>query len=216
MVHLRALINANWLKMKAEKKKSIAEAVFTVLYGVLIGYEVSVSFNNEEIGGLGYVIFILIAPVAFQQSCVFIFNEMVRDRETKMKESLKIMGLNKYMYALSFMIQRGIWVTLTCFIITLMTYIYNSDFIGFGQAIQLFFAVWLLAMGNIGASLVVQNFFSDSKLAAICAPFMLFLPTGVAMLGIITPTTSGSPNNWIQYLFWFPTFSFEVVLCHIF
>ena len=155
MVHLRALINANWLKMKAEKKKSIAEAVFTVLYGVLIGYEVSVSFNNEEIGGLGYVIFILIAPVAFQQSCVFIFNEMVRDRETKMKESLKIMGLNKYMYALSFVIQRGIWVTLTCFIITLMTYIYNSDFIGLGQAIQLFFAVWLLAMGNIGASLVV-------------------------------------------------------------
>ena len=135
MVHLRALIHANWLKMKAEKKKSIGEAIFTVIYGFLIGYEVSVSFDNSEIGGLGYVIFILIAPVAFQQSCVFIFNEMVRDRETKMKESLKIMGLNKYMYALSFMIQRGIWVTLTCFIITLMTYILNSAQIGFGQAI---------------------------------------------------------------------------------
>lgn len=132
MVHLKALININWLKMKAEKKKSISEAIFTCIYGALIGYEVSLSFDNPDIGGLGYVIFILIAPVAFQQSCVFIFNEMVRDRETKMKESLRIMGLNKYMYALSFMVQRGIWVTLTCLIITIMTYALNSSNIGFG------------------------------------------------------------------------------------
>ena len=65
-VHLKAMLNKNWLQMKAEKKKSIAEAMFTIGYGALIGYEVSVSFNNPDIGGLGYVIFILISPVAFQ------------------------------------------------------------------------------------------------------------------------------------------------------
>lgn len=57
---------------------------------------------------------------------------MVRDRETKMKESLRIMGLNKYMYALSFLVQRGIWVTVTCLIISMMTYFLNMDSIGFG------------------------------------------------------------------------------------
>lgn len=103
-VHLNALIRKNWQVMKAEKKKSIAEAIFTIGYGSLIGYEVSLSFDNPDIGGLGYVIFILISPVAFQQSCVYIFNEMVKDRQNKMQESLKIMGLNKYMYALSFLI----------------------------------------------------------------------------------------------------------------
>ena len=65
---------------KAERKKTIGELIFTVLYGVLIGYETSISLNNSDIAGLGFVIFILISPVAFQQSCVFIFNEMVRDR----------------------------------------------------------------------------------------------------------------------------------------
>lgn len=215
-VHLKAMLHKNWLQMKAEKKKTITEAVFTVLYGILIGYEVSVSFNNPDIGGLGYVIFVLISPVAFQQSCVFIFNEMVKDRETKMKESLKIMGLNKYMYALSFLVQRAMWTTVTCFIIALMTYIVNSDLIDFQQAITLFFAIWLLAVDMLGLSLVIQNFFTDPKLAAICAPFLLFLPTGIAMLGIITPVTTLEPNNWIQYLFFLPTFPFEVILTSVF
>ena len=128
--HLKAMMRKDWLEMKAERKKSIAEVFFTVGYGALIGYEVSVSFDNSGdtdtgIAGLGYIIFILIAPVAFQQSCVYIFNTMVRDRENKMKESLKIMGLNKYMYALSILLQRAIWVTVTCLMIAVMTYVFN-------------------------------------------------------------------------------------------
>ncbi len=165
---------------------------------------------------MGYVIFVLISPVAFQQSCVFIFNEMVKDRETKMKESLKIMGLNKYMYALSFLIQRAIWTTLSCLIISMMTYFLNSDQISLSQGLTLFVALWLLAVDFLGLSLVIQNFFRDPKLAAICAPFLLFLPTGIAMLGIITPVTSHQPNAWIQYLFWLPTFPFEVILTQVF
>ena len=71
------------------------------------------------------MLFVLICPIAYQQSCVFIFNEMVRDRETKMVESLKIMGLNKYMYALSHLLQRVIYVAFTTFIISLMTFVQN-------------------------------------------------------------------------------------------
>ena len=141
---------------------------------------------------------------------------MVRDRENKMKESLKIMGLNKYMYALSILLQRSIWVAVTCFIIAIMTYALNPDFITFGTAMKLFVALLFLAINNLGLSLVVQNFFKDSKLAAICAPFLLFLPTGIALLCIITPITSLEPCNWVQYLFWLPTFPFEVVLTQVF
>ena len=48
-------------------------------------------------------------------------------------------------------------------------------------------------------------------------PFLLFLPTGVAMFAIIDPVTNvGHTNNWVQYLFWLPTFPFEVVLTAIF
>ena len=135
LVHLKALLKINWLKMKADRKKSIAEMMFTIGYGVLIGWEVSNSLKNPDMGGLGYVIFILICPAAFQQSCIYIFNEMVKDRETKMKESLKIMGLNKYMYALSFLMQRAIWVTFTCLIMSVMIFIMNGDYLSFGQVV---------------------------------------------------------------------------------
>ena len=66
IVHLKAMLRKNWLQMKAEKKKAIAEAIFNIIYGALIGYEVSLSIKNPSIAGLGYVIFILISPAAFQ------------------------------------------------------------------------------------------------------------------------------------------------------
>jgi len=110
---------------------------------------------------------------------------MVRDRENKMAESLKIMGLNKYMYALSFLIQRTIWVTLTSLIMVSMTYLVNRSFFTFSMFMQLFLAIWLLAVSFLSLSMTLQNLFKEPKLAAICAPFVLFMPTGVALLGII-------------------------------
>lgn len=73
-----------------------------------------------------------------------------------------------------------------------------------------------MAVDNLALSIFIQNFFSDPKLAAVCAPFLLFLPTGVAMLGIITPISTGEPNSWVQYLFFMPTFPFEVILTQVF
>ena len=122
---------------------------------------------------------------------------MVRDRENKMAESLKIMGLNKYMYALSFLIQRTIWVTLTSLIMASMTYLLNRTFLTIGMFIQLFIAIWLLAVSFLSLSMTLQNMFKEPKLAATCAPFVLFMPTGVALLGIISPLTTRIPNNWV-------------------
>ena len=73
-----------------------------------------------------------------------------------------------------------------------------------------------MAVDNLALSIFIQNFFSDPKLAAVCAPFLLFLPTGVAMLGIITPISTGEPISWVQYLFFMPTFPFEVILTQVF
>ena len=44
--HLKAMMHKDFLEMKAERKKTIAEVCFTVGYGCLLGYEVSVSFDN--------------------------------------------------------------------------------------------------------------------------------------------------------------------------
>jgi hypothetical protein len=47
-----------------------------------------------------------------------------------MKESLKIMGLNKYMYPLSILMQRGIWILFTTLVLTIMIYVFNTETLG--------------------------------------------------------------------------------------
>ena len=44
-----------------------------------------------------------------------------------MKETLQIMGLNKYMYALSFLLSRAMWTTVTALIMAFMIYFLNMD-----------------------------------------------------------------------------------------
>lgn len=122
---------------------------------------------------------------------------MPKDRETRMKETLQIMGLNKYMYALSFLLSRAMWTTVTALIMAFMIYFLNMDSLSFGIAIKLFFAIWLLSFDFLGMSLCLQNLFSNSKLATLSAPLILFLPTGLALVAIITPTVNNEQNVWV-------------------
>ena len=103
-VQFKAMFRKDWLQMKAEKKKIVTELLFSVGYSVLIGFELSLQFNNPDLAGLGYLILLLLCPIIFQQSATYIGNQMVKDRETKMKETLKIMGLKSWIYALAFLV----------------------------------------------------------------------------------------------------------------
>ena len=136
---------------------------------------------------MAFIIIVLITPFAFLFSCIYIFSEMVQERENRMKESLKIMGLNKYMYPLSIMIQRGLWTLFTAILLSMMTYVFNTDHLSFGQFIALSIATWFLALGNMGICAVLQNFFSDNKLAAIVGAFLVFVPVSIALISIVLP-----------------------------
>ena len=88
----------NWLLQSASKKKMYTELIFCIIYGALCGLElkfVKSPTDEGQQGSIGYLLLIMLTPAAFQQSCLFILNTMVKDKENKMKETLKIMGLNK-------------------------------------------------------------------------------------------------------------------------
>lgn len=156
------------------------------------------------------VFLVMLTPFVFLFSGIYIFSEMVHERESRMKESLKIMGLNKWMYPLSFMLQRGIWLAFTCLCFTLMIYVFNTDYLGFGDLISLYITTWLLGIGNLSMCMVLQNLFSDSKMASFLAFFIIFGPVSVSLIAAVKP-----PNNWVQYLYFIPNFSFEVVVANI-
>jgi len=111
--------------MKADKGKILNETIFMVGYAILIGYMLSLQLENAEQSVLGYLMIILLSPILFQPSTGYIANQMVKDRETKMKETLKIMGCQSWIYAISFLVQRSIWIILPSLAMSLSILLWN-------------------------------------------------------------------------------------------
>ena len=171
--------------------------------------------DNEDLMGLGFCIFLLVTPVIFQQSTNYVANTMVKDRETKMKESLKIMGLEPWLYGLSILFQRSIWNIVPSFFVTLFLGLFNKDVYNTGVYVQIFFMLFFFGLGSCAFTMFVQNFFKDSKLVVMVLPFMFFIPTGVAMTIMLGPILTYDQNDWIQYLYFLPNFPFTVILVNV-
>lgn len=194
-------------------------AIFTCLYGILMGYECSISLYNEDqtMGpALGYILIILLAPVATFQTTTQMVTEMVTERSNKMRESLKIMGLNQYVYAFSHVLLRAIVSTLLGILLALFIWLYNKEHIEFSSFLLLAAAFILNNLNTLTFVLVLQNFFENARMSAIILPTLQMFPTGVAMLSILLPIVNSQENNWIEFLFWLPTFPFTVQIAHIF
>ncbi len=96
---------------------------------------------------------------------------IVEEKETKMRELMKIMGLKDWIHRLTWFLVAFIlflWIAITSTIITNITFLTNSN----GLLIFLYFFLFLLS--EIAFSFLLSVFFSNSKLAAIIAPVVLF------------------------------------------
>ena len=123
---------------------------------------------------------------------------MVKDRETKMKETLKIMGCESWIYALSFMVQRGVWMFFPTFFVSLFIWLFNQEYLTFGTAAILFVMLWFFGMGMLGVAMLIQNFFRNSQLVPMVMPFIFFIPTGIAMTIVLGPVVDPTmTNQWI-------------------
>ena len=79
---------------------------------------------------------------------------MVKDRETKMKESLKIMGCPPWIYSLSFIVQRSIWILLPTFFVSISIWLFNRKEIEPGTAFAIFLMLQLFGMGMLAITMV--------------------------------------------------------------
>ena len=96
---------------------------------------------------------------------------IVEEKETHMKELLKIMGLRDWVHQLSWFLTSFIlffWIALSTTLITTFSFLHTSN----KMLIFLFF--FLFAMSEISLSFLVAVFFTNSKLAAVVGPFVLF------------------------------------------
>ena len=104
---LRALITKNFIIKKRLWKQTIWEFIIPLAYCFIL----SVFYNSS--GRLGFFLIYFIAvfiPASFQITSRFILMQMVADKETKMKETLRIMSMKSAAYGLSYFITQFIFI----------------------------------------------------------------------------------------------------------
>ena len=198
--------------MKANKCKLVTEILFSIAMGAAIGGVLYATWDDPTFMGLGYLILLFLLPFMYQQSCTYIAGQLVRDRETKMKESLKIMGLETWIYALGMLVQRSIYMMIPSFIVCVWILAFLSDTYSVGTIFVLFIQMVFFGIGLCAFSMFISNFFQDYKLIGMALPAILYIPTGVGTVAILGPFLFNEVNTWMKFLYFFPTFPFVALM----
>ena len=115
---LLALMTKNFILKKRLWKQTIWELIVPLICGIFGGYisftpqdgsQVSLIQYFQEIATVYWLVLLLIT-LSFAGSCTFILNQMVVDKENKMRETLKIMSATRTTYTLSYYLTQGTFV----------------------------------------------------------------------------------------------------------
>ena len=105
-------------------KQTIWEFITPLLFGFALSYYTRgmlSSVSDMEVAmqtsGILFIISISVITSAFSSSCSFILNQLVYDKENKMRETLRIMSLNRLAYSMSAYLTQGFFALLTSLII---------------------------------------------------------------------------------------------------
>jgi len=136
----------------------------------------------------------MISNMAFTSSVSFIITQVVRDKETKMRETLKIMSLSRSAYMWSYFIVQSFFVAATSVILTVafiipikikseeeipyLRVIYDAPF-------QLMITIFLFGLALVSMSLAFSTLFHDSKIAGQIGTFIVFLPDSFFILALV-------------------------------
>ena len=88
-----------------------------------------------------------------------------------MREIMKIMGLSDVPHQISWLLLNGViftWIAWSTYHFTTASFIKNSN------KLLIFLYFWLFSMSLVSFAMLLSVFFSNSKLAAIVAPVMLY------------------------------------------
>jgi hypothetical protein len=100
-----------------------------------------------------------------------LMKSIVEEKELKLREIMKIMGLLDWAHQISWFLSAFIlflWIAISC------TFLTKISFLKYSSPILLFAYFFLFTMSEINFAFLLSTFFSNSKLAAIVGPVALF------------------------------------------
>lgn len=117
----------NWTQKTAKPWISMLEIALPIIFGSIYGLVVHYShiqpstMNVDSVLAL-WLLMIFLTPFMFIQGVIFVLSQMVADRESKMRETLKIMGLGRVAYGISYMFMQGLLALLASIIVMIALY----------------------------------------------------------------------------------------------
>lgn len=117
---LGAMMRKHYLQFKEDWKTPIMDLVITGVFGWILGNNiqgdlyVNQYFFGDDVENIFLsertVIFILLfSPLCSQQNCLIMMTDMVWDKQSKMKETLNMIGLSRRINSLSYLLFRFIF-----------------------------------------------------------------------------------------------------------
>lgn len=172
-------------------KQTIWEILVPIICGILAGY---ISYTPPDAGNVNpleyfnqismtYLLSLSVITLSFAGSCTFILNQVVVDKETKMRESLKIMSASRLAYTLSYFITQGLFIILStvsvgCAFMWAQSNSWGASKVGAGYDV-LFSAIFFFGLALVAMSMALTTLFSDSKLSPQVGMYLLLLPTSI-------------------------------------
>lgn len=135
---------------------------------------------------------------------------MVIDKETKMRETLKIMSMKTGAYGLSYFLTQVIF---TIFIAIVLTVVFTiKSFVSSGDAFTLFIILMFQGISMLFMSMVITTLFRDSKLSVQLGSLILSLP----FILFVCLYNVDPLNPWRVYLCYFlPHFPSTVLIANL-
>lgn len=118
-----------------------------------------------------------------------LISAVVSEKETKARESMKMMGLNDFSYWLSWFVYYTIIVTVISVLVILVLSINVLKYSNRG-IVFLFF--WIYGMSLFGLAVFLQSFFSKSRVAAITGTLVYF---GTSFINVAVADQSVKQNQ---------------------
>lgn len=130
----------------------------------------------------------MVAVVTFLYPMSRLVKSIVEEKETKMREVLKIMGLNDSIHQLAWLI---VSVVVFFWIAVSSTLYVKATFLPYTDMGILFLFYFSFSLSLVTMSFVVSVFFSNAKLSAIAAPVVLVFAMLPKFIFFTYQTTEG-------------------------
>ncbi len=115
----------------------------------------------------------LCLSVSFVYTVAMLTQTMVYEKEMRLKEVMKIMGLNNAVHLLAWFITYFIQFTVIMAVITCI--LHFGKILTHSNPVLIFFLLEIYAVATICFSFLVSSLYSKAKLAAACAGILYFL-----------------------------------------